>query len=141
MPVSCPGVGASNRAVIAYVQVALPLYPSSEHRAVSFLHIFAAMGAKVTTRATRVTSEYSSGASGVDALGMSDVPMPSARHGAASQKPTHLRLADMGRTLVATFMGTPHGARRALVEDHVLELALQPMEGGYPVPMVTSPRM
>ena len=130
MPMPCPSVGASSHAVIAYVQVALPLYPSSEHRAVSFLHIFAAMGAKVTTRATRVTSEYSSGASGVDALGMSDVPMPGARHGAASQKPTHMGLADMVRSLFATCMGTPRGARRALVEDHVLELALQPTEGG-----------
>ena len=112
---TCPGVCASRRAVIAYVQVALPLYPSSEHRAVSFLHIFAAMGAKMVTRATRVTSRYSSGAQ-----------MPGASHGAAFQKPTHLRLADMGRSLFATCMGTPRGARRALVEDHVLELALQP---------------
>ena len=30
-------------------QVAVPLYPSSEHRTVSFLSIFAAMGARVAT--------------------------------------------------------------------------------------------
>ena len=128
----CPGVYASNRAVITYVQVALPLYPSNEHRAASFLHIFAAMGAKMVTRATRVTSQYSSGASCVDALGISDVQMPGARHVAASQKRTHLRVADMGRSLFATCMGTPRGARRALVEDHVLELTIHvpQTEGG-----------